>query len=198
MIKVNYRPIYLNLGVTVVFLFALGVGGAVTDYAAPGPREISPPSLEEACLMDTGKGFVWQTAAGKRDLADGECLWEEPDFDLPVSAVMLKGNSGSSMHKGWSQEGIASWYGSNFHDGPTASGETYDMYTMTAAHRDLPFDTLVEVSRLDNDESVVVRINNRGPYIDGRIIDLSKKAADELGMKGQGLARVKIKVVQTP
>ncbi len=60
------------------------------------------------------------------------------------------------------------------------------MHTMTAAQQGLPFDTLVEVTRLDNEDSVVVRINNRGPFIEGKIIDLSKKAADKLGMKGQG------------
>jgi len=149
-------------------------------------------------MVNSGKGPVRETAAGSRDRTEDECPFEEPDFDLPISAVILSGGTGSPAEKGWTQEGIASWYGSNFHDGPTASGETYDMHTMTAAHRDLPFDTLVEVTRQDNEDSVVVRINNRGPYIEGRIIDLSKKAADRLGMKGQGLAKVRIEVIEVP
>lgn len=98
----------------------------------------------------------------------------------------------------WIQEGIASWYGSNFHGGPTASGETYDMYEMTAAHRELPFDTIVRVTRLDNNRSIVVRINNRGPFTGGRIIDLSMKAAKKLNMKEQGLCRVRIETIELP
>ncbi len=194
----NNRPIVLNLGAIFVFLIALGIGEVATDNRDPEISGNSSISIEEACLVNSGKGPVRETAAGNRDRTEGECPFEEPDFDLPISAVILSGGTGSSAEKGWTQEGIASWYGSNFHDGPTASGETYDMYTMTAAHRDLPFDTLVEVTRLDNEDSVVVRINNRGPYIEGRIIDLSKKAADRLGMKGQGLAKVRIEVIEVP
>ncbi len=106
---------------------------------------------------------------------------------------------GIRVAEGWTQAGVASWYGENFHEGPTASGETYDMYTMTAAHRKLPFNTYVEVTCLDLNRSVVVRINNRGPYAgEDRIIDLSKKAAEKLDMKGRGLAKVKIEVIDTP
>ncbi len=194
----NNRPIVFNLGAIFVFLIALGIGGVATENTEPELPDNSPISIDEACMVNSGKGLVRQAAAGSRDRTEDECPFEEPEFDLPISAVMLTGNTGSSAEKGWTQKGIASWYGSNFHDGPTASGETYDMYTMTAAHRDLPFDTLVEVTRLDNKDSVVVRINNRGPYIEGRIIDLSKKAADRLGMKGQGLARVRIEVIEVP
>ncbi len=192
------RPIFFNLGVILVFLLALGVGGVAVDNAVPESLETGSLSIEDACAINKGKGLIWEVATGYRDSAEGECPWEEPDFDLPYSAVILTGTTGSTGHKGWTQEGIASWYGSNFHNGPTASGETYNMHTMTAAHRDLPFDTLVEVTRLDNEDSVVVRINNRGPFIEGRIIDLSKKAADKLGMKGQGLARVRIEVIEEP
>jgi len=196
--KMNTKPILLNLGVIIVFMLALGAGNVITDNNEPDQMETFSLSIREACAIDQGKGFVWEVAAGNRDHVEGGCVWEEPAMDFPVSALMTGSNTGGSVAAGWTQEGIASWYGSKFHDGPTASGETYDMYSMTAAHRDLPFDSLVKVTRLDNNDSVVVRINNRGPFIEGRIIDLSKKAAQELGMKGQGLARVKIKVVQTP
>ncbi|MFO7953094.1 MAG: septal ring lytic transglycosylase RlpA family protein [Bacillota bacterium] len=107
--------------------------------------------------------------------------------------------NGINVNEGWSQTGIASWYGSYFHDAFTASGETYDMYAMTAAHRKLPFNTFVEITCIDNNRSVVVRINDRGPYAGGeRIIDLSKEAAEKLGIKGQGLAEVMIEVVDGP
>lgn len=88
------------------------------------------------------------------------------------------------------EEGIASWYGPNFHGKLTANGEKYDMYELTAAHRTLPFNTVVKVENLDNGQSVKVRINDRGPYAKNRIIDLSKKAAKKIGMLGPGTAHV--------
>ncbi len=181
-----------------VFLFALGVGGAVTGDVDSDGTEIHLLSLEEACARDKGKGLVWEIATGNHHHAEDLWALEEPEMDLPISALMMGNNIGGLATKGWTQKGIASWYGDNFHEGPTASGETYDMYTLTAAHRELPFDSIVKVTRLDNNDSVVVRINNRGPFIEGRIIDLSKKAADELGMKGQGLAKVRIEVIEVP
>jgi rare lipoprotein A len=88
------------------------------------------------------------------------------------------------------EEGVASWYGPKFHGKLTANGEKYDMYGLTAAHRTLPFNTVLKVKNLDNGESVQVRINDRGPYAKNRIIDLSKKAAQEINMLGPGTARV--------
>ncbi len=96
---------------------------------------------------------------------------------------------------GYVQTGIASWYGKGFHGGPTASGERYDMNTLTAAHPTLPFGTLVRVTNLQNGRDVVVRVNNRGPFRKNRIIDLSKEAARQLGMVGSGLAKVRVEVV---
>ena len=90
---------------------------------------------------------------------------------------------------------MASFYGRRFQGRATASGERYDADELTAAHRTLPFGTRVKVTNLDNDRSVVVRVNDRGPFKDGRIIDVSKKAADQLGFVNAGLARVKIQVL---
>lgn len=90
------------------------------------------------------------------------------------------------------EEGIASWYGPNFHGKLTANGEKYDMYGLTAAHRTLPFNSIVKVKNLDNGKSVQVRINDRGPYAKNRIIDLSKKAAQKIGMLGPGTAKVEL------
>jgi rare lipoprotein A len=86
--------------------------------------------------------------------------------------------------------GIASWYGPGFQGKTTANGELYDMFAYTAAHKTLPFGTVVEVVNLETGRSVVVRINDRGPFIPGRIIDLSYVAAQELGIVDQGTARV--------
>jgi rare lipoprotein A len=94
---------------------------------------------------------------------------------------------------GYSERGVASWYGRDFHGKPTSSGETYDMRGMTAAHKTLPIPTWVEVTNLENGESVVVRINDRGPFVDNRIIDLSQRAAEEIGMIGAGTARVQVR-----
>ena len=92
-------------------------------------------------------------------------------------------------------EGVASWYGPGFHGRRTANGEIYNMNIMTAAHKTLPFDTIVRVTNLDNGLSVVVRINDRGPFVKGRIIDLSRSAAEEIGMIGPGTAQVQLKIL---
>ncbi|MCW5770951.1 MAG: septal ring lytic transglycosylase RlpA family protein [Rhodospirillaceae bacterium] len=92
--------------------------------------------------------------------------------------------------------GTASWYGSDFHGRRTANGETYDMNAMTAAHTTLPMPTIVRVTNLDNGRSVVVRINDRGPFVSDRIIDMSRAAARELGFEGRGLARVRVTVMR--
>jgi len=96
----------------------------------------------------------------------------------------------------WIQEGIASYYADEFHGRQTANGETFDMHALTAAHRTLPFNTRVRVTNLDNGRSVVVRINDRGPFVEGRIIDLSLGAARAVGLIGPGTARVRLEVLE--
>ena len=92
-------------------------------------------------------------------------------------------------------DGIASWYGPNFHLKKTSNGEIYNMNAMTAAHKTLPMNTMLRVDNLDNGKSTVVRINDRGPFVEGRIIDLSNAAAREINMLGRGIANVKITVL---
>jgi len=96
---------------------------------------------------------------------------------------------------GFEQRGIASFYAEAFHGRTTANGETFDMNAMTCAHRTLPFGTMLRVTNLDNDRDVTVRVNDRGPYVSGRIIDLSKGAARSLDMIGSGTANVLIEVI---
>lgn len=107
-------------------------------------------------------------------------------------------DSGTQPTSGYYQTGTASWYGSEYHGRPTASGERFDKNALTAAHRDLAFDTWVEVTNLSNGRRVTVRINDRGPTIMSRIIDLSERAADEIGMKLAGLATVTLEIVGAP
>ena len=97
---------------------------------------------------------------------------------------------------GFSAEfGIASWYGEKFHGRRTSSGEVYDMHKLTCAHRSIPFGTILLVTNLDNEKTVFVKVNDRGPFVRGRIIDLSKAAAIEIGLLKTGTARVKIEIV---
>jgi rare lipoprotein A len=103
------------------------------------------------------------------------------------------GRAGKTTRAGWSQRGYASWYGPGFHGRKTANGETYDMDAMTAAHKELPFGTIVEVRNLDNGRTTRVRINDRGPFVRGRIIDLSRAGARAIDMIGPGIARVELR-----
>jgi rare lipoprotein A len=103
-----------------------------------------------------------------------------------------------TVQPGQTEEGIASWYGHPYHGRVAASGEVYDMEKMTAAHRTLPFHTWVRVYDLDNNRTTEVRITDRGPFVGGRIIDLSHAAARELEMIGPGVARVRIEVIRAP
>jgi rare lipoprotein A len=98
---------------------------------------------------------------------------------------------------GWTEEGVASWYGGRdgFEGKPTASGEIYDSSLLTAAHRELPLGTVVDVTNLDNDRTVRVRINDRGPFVYGRVIDLSRAAAEKIGLIGPGTGPVRVTVV---
>lgn len=96
---------------------------------------------------------------------------------------------------GFSQKGIASWYGTKFHGERTSSGETYNMYAMTAAHKSLPLPTYVEVINEDNGRRAIVKVNDRGPFHEGRIIDLSYAAATKLGVVAAGTANVRIRAL---
>jgi rare lipoprotein A (peptidoglycan hydrolase) len=137
-----------------------------------------------------GAGFVWVsclalTAYLGTAVASGnrERLWE--NLSLPEDSAAVASGS-------FRTHGRASWYGPHFDGQPTANGETFDMNALTAAHRTLPLGSRVLVHNLDNDRRVVVRINDRGPFIQGRDIDLSYGAARQLGMVPDGLARVEI------
>jgi len=103
-----------------------------------------------------------------------------------------------SMFGPYYETGIASWYGPGFDGNLTANGEVYDMNGISAAHKTLPFGTVVRVVDFDTGRSIVVRINDRGPFIEGRIIDLSKGAAEKLGMVERGIIPVGLRIVRWP
>lgn len=146
-----------------------------TTLQAPAPGE-SPPSGTPAAKL---------RAAAPANAADGAADDVAPDA-APGSALRLD--------DGLLERGAASWYGLKFHGRRTASGERFDMNDFTAAHRTLPFGTLVRVRSLVNGREVEVRINDRGPHVAGRIIDLSRAAAEALGMLGLGMKPVTLSV----
>jgi len=121
---------------------------------------------------------------------------------IVLSSFLLAGSCSVSKDKKelakyeFYQKGEASWYGPGFNGKKTASGEIFDMNRLTAAHRKLPFGTKVKVTNLKNNKSVIVRINDRGPYKKGRIIDLSRKAAIQIGLVKDGVAPVKIEILK--
>jgi rare lipoprotein A len=161
-------------------------------------------------------GSIAAALAASAMLISG-CSWSPPsDFDpssvpnaVPRPVTRSKrGNPDSyvvlgrryyvlASSKGYDERGIPSWYGPDFDGKPTSSGETYDMYKMTAAHKTLPLPTYARVTNLANDKSVIVKINDRGPFHENRIIDLSYAAAAKLGMIKKGTALVDVKAIST-
>lgn len=115
-----------------------------------------------------------------------------------ASARVVRTGGGTTVAPGTTQVGAASYYSDSLAGETTANGESYDPGELTAAHRTLPFGTRVSVRRIDNDRSVVVRINDRGPFVGGRIIDLSRAAATALQMLRAGVARVELEVLSVP
>ena len=146
---------------------------------------------------------------GVRDSAPANYTkqWDEIPDAVPVAVkpskygnpdkytVMGKTYYVKDSSDGFRQKGIASWYGSKFHGRRTSSGEEYSMYSMTAAHKTLPIPVYVEVTNIDNGRIAIVKVNDRGPFHEGRIIDLSYAAATKLGVAQSGTANVKIRVV---
>ncbi len=118
---------------------------------------------------------------------------------LLSACALLSLLAGCASHdidpRGYDKSGTASYYGAKHHGKRTASGERFNQHGLTAAHRQLPFGTRVKVTNLSNDETVVVRINDRGPYTRGRLIDLSREAAEQLGMLRSGTARVRVQAL---
>jgi peptidoglycan lytic transglycosylase len=157
-----------------------GTGGdagdeAVTPGGAPVPDDI-------ASIPDAVPRQETQTRSGN----------PEKYSEFGVEYRVLK------TSEGYDQEGVASWYGPGFHGKRTSSGEPYDQNAMTAAHTVLPLPTYVEVTNLENGRKVVVRVNDRGPFHGGRIIDLSYVAAMKLGIVQAGTARVRVRALDPP
>jgi rare lipoprotein A len=159
---------------------ALLLIGALTACASNGPQRSGggtaavPPARSDGTVPRSDRGNPpFYDVLGKRYHV------------LPTSA-------------GYVARGVASWYGRDFHGLATSSGETYNMHAMTAAHTTLPLPTWVEVTNLVNGRRVVVKVNDRGPFVDNRLIDLSYAAATELDMVGSGTTRVEVRAISPP
>lgn len=116
----------------------------------------------------------------------------------PASSARTAPHKRVAVPIGYAEEGIASWYGIPYHGRAAANGEIYDMETLVAAHRVMPFNTWLLVTNLSNDKSVKVRIIDRGPFVEGRILDLSKAAARQIDLLGPGVGRVRLQVIAAP
>ena len=123
-------------------------------------------------------------------------MWSVPLATTPSAEPPAPSADPTLYAVGWTQTGIASWYGEPFHGRTTAAGNTYDMDAISAAHRTIPFGTRIRVDNLDNGRSIDLDVTDRGPFVRGRILDVSRGAARELEMIGPGTARVRITVTR--
>lgn len=128
---------------------------------------------------------------------DAQPIWEPLSRQGNKSTYTVRGINYklADISNGFVEEGVASWYGLKFHGELTSNGEIYNMYSMSAAHKHLPIPSYVKVTNLDNDKQVVVRVNDRGPFHKGRVIDLSYAAATKLGFAKKGTANVRVELV---
>lgn len=165
---------FLLFFVVVSFFFTSSCGTLNRSVDNPQPRTKTPPPLPKVEIKDNP---------------------EEPHKYPPTKTLVFPEEEGVTTVR-MIEKGRASWYGPKFHGRLTANGEKFDMNLMTAAHRTLPFNTIVLVENMDTGKSVLVRINDRGPFAKNRIIDLSKKAAKKIGMIRPGTANVRLYVAK--
>jgi rare lipoprotein A len=175
---------YLGLSLIALGVMGCGYQGGVTPSAPKPPQDAAPVNSQDVL-------------ARLERLPDPE-VKSEPRSKRgngPVYTVWDKSYRVMDSAQGFRQEGNASWYGTKFHGRDTSSGEPFDIYKLTAAHRHLPLPTYVRVTNLTNGRQTIVKVNDRGPFHSDRIIDLSYAAAVKLGFHDKGTSRVRIEVV---
>lgn len=165
-----------------------------------GPRRLSPIPLLLTVAACTMIGSPELQPPGPEDFVDPVPRRELPARRGNMAEYEQSGRTYRVLDSSYAydEEGLASWYGEGFHGRPTSSGEPFDMYELTAAHRTLPLPSWVRVTNLANGRNVVVRVNDRGPFSDPdrRIIDVSYAAAVRLGMVGTGTAPVRVRAIE--
>jgi rare lipoprotein A len=162
----------------------MGLVGCAGTSPAPATEELDGPPLV--------------VPGGLAELPDPEVRFEQPASRGNPDSYTVAGKTYRVMRSaaGYGATGNASWYGRKFHGRLTSSGEPFDMYELTAAHRSLPIPSYVRVTNLENGRTTVVRVNDRGPFHDNRIIDLSYAAAVKLGFAARGTARVRVEILE--
>ena len=182
------RPRIFAAALLIAAALAVRVGAASASTPAPEPAKVEADSV--AATTDRPQHPAPDSLAEEFTIV----LEERPDEKFFDRVVEL-GDQTASMTTRLAV-GVASYYASRFHGRRTASGTLYDETELTAAHLTLPFGTLLKVTNLTNLKSVIVRVTDRGPYLGNRIIDLSRKAAREIGMISRGLAKVRVEKIQ--
>ncbi len=168
-------------------IFVLALVGAVIFLAGCGhkPMQVAVPPApsigQPSSAPESSEAKVPETASAAAGESNEEAVEVSPD----AKPLLV-------------ETGIASWYGAPYHNRRASNGEIYDMHAMTAAHRTLPLGSIVRVTCVESGESAVVRITDRGPFIEGRIIDLSQAAAQKIGLVRKGTAQVRVEVLKTP
>ncbi len=180
----------LYLMVTVSLLSAC----ATTDIQSPGSQEPLDRSIPDSAPTDSDRSFSNQTPREPKPKVEPKSRYGNPPYyeqDGKVYHVL-------DSAEGYIDVGVASWYGKKFHGRRTSSGEIYDMYHFTAAHKTLPLPSYARVTNIDTGKTVVVKVNDRGPFVKNRLIDLSYAAAKKLGYDDKGTARVEVQVLASP
>ena len=182
-ISINLKQ-YLNVFVQLLLLLGLALLSACSS---------SPPSRYS---MEHDIGPVGSFDAS--GVPDAVPVWEPLSRQGNVSPYRVRGVTYhiANTQNGFEEVGIASWYGLKFHGELTSNGEIYNMYAMSAAHKNLPLPSYVRVTNLENGKQVVVRVNDRGPFHHGRVIDLSYAAATKLGYANKGTAKVRLELIK--
>jgi rare lipoprotein A len=151
--------------------------------------------LKTRCLMTAFATALLLTACGGKKPATQPAEGGKTKASQRPYTVLGKRYEPLKTHEGFTQEGIASWYGKDFHGKKTSNGETYDMHAMTAAHKTLPLGVFVKVRNTESGQETIVRVNDRGPFVKNRVIDLSYSAAKKLGVDQKGTAPVRIEAL---
>ncbi len=175
---------------SLVFLSAC----TTTNIKSPGSQEPLDRSIPDSAPTDSDRSFSSRTPREPKPKVEPKSRYGNPPYyeqDGKVYHVL-------DNAEGYIDVGVASWYGKKFHGRRTSSGEIYDMYHFTAAHKTLPLPSYARVTNLDTGKSVVVKVNDRGPFVKNRLIDLSYAAAKKLDYDTKGTARVEVQVLASP
>lgn len=184
----------MSLRLSVIVCTAcLYLSACSTTPGSSSGGSVSAPSSRYKMDKDADPGGQFDASK----VADPVPVWEPLSYRGNKSPYTVLGRSYQIMDsaQGYMEEGIASWYGLKFHGEQTSNGEIYNMYELTAAHKTLPLPSYVRVTNLDNNKSIIVRVNDRGPFHDGRIIDLSYAAAHKLAYANKGTTRVRLEAI---